>query len=80
MTDIECESAAASSHHADQNVNATCHWMLGPHKTGVDIILDAKLTENKKLRVHHPGSTSSDVGEGEEESTVEIHIKDDALT
>lgn len=35
------ESTAASSHHADQNANATCHWMLGPQKTAADVILDA---------------------------------------
>ncbi|KKZ63924.1 hypothetical protein EMCG_01783 [[Emmonsia] crescens] len=36
----EGESAAASSHHADQNANATCHWMFGPQKTAADVISD----------------------------------------
>lgn len=34
------ESAAASSHHAGQNANATCHWMFGPQKTAADVISD----------------------------------------
>ena len=35
------QAAAASGHHADQNANATYHWILGPQKTAADVISDA---------------------------------------